>query len=601
MAESVAITRFRTLRNLRKIKQYRRLGNSEKRPIYALDTEATPEGIILLIADNKGNKLDFDKLTAENVLKFLFSTRYQDSWNLFWNISYDTRIILRLLGKDILRQPQRRSRLVFKAFGFTVSIIDNKSLTITKGKNSASFYDIMQFYPEKKLAEAYQKHIGKLDKKYLDMKSQRESFSKEYYRKNRKQIREYCIKDCILTKELSEHWIELFFEAFGFYASRWLSSGYLAEKILIKNNIVIPLLDETPEDVNEIATNSTFGGRIELVTRGFVSNVYLYDIKSAYPFALSQIPQITKGTWFQSTRLNKNSLLGFFKIRCNIPKTKHISPFPFHSKNGKTVYANGQFITFVTLAEIKACEDSSWYDILDSWQYIDDNPEYPYKEFIELLYQKRQKLKQEKNSLELPFKVILNSIYGKTGQGERINSRMGNMLNPIIFSTINGMCRAQIYKFIIDNKIERIVCMIYTDAITTTENLNLQSEKIGNFSLDVEGEAYLLQNGFYRIGEKFRNRGLAKIGKDAISELEPFVDKDGKVKYTFEQNKVGTLRENLNRGTFENIGKFTKITRDFNINADRGRFWIGKLTDVRKKETNYSVPFSFPEFDPDRI
>lgn len=110
----------------------------------------------------------------------------------------------------------------------------------------------------------------------------------------------------------------------------------------------------------------------------------------------------------------------------------------------------------------------------------------------------------------------------------------------------------------------------------------------------------LLQNGFYRVGDKFRNRGLAKIGKDQYQRLNPLWIKTARSN-TLEQNKVGTLRENLNRGTFENIGKFTKITRDFNINADRGRFWIGKLTDVRKNETNYSVPFSFPEFDPDRI
>ena len=117
----------------------------------------------------------------------------------------------------------------------------------------------------------------------------------------------------------------------------------------------------------------------------------------------------------------------------------------------------------------------------------------------------------------------------------------------------------------------------------------------------MKGDAYLLQNGFYKVGEKFRIKGLAKIGKDTISEIEPFVDKDGKIKYTFEQTKVGTLRENLNRGTFDNIGKFTKVTKTLDINADRGRFWIGRLTDVRKKETNYSVPFSFPEFDPDKI
>jgi hypothetical protein len=28
---------------------------------------------------------------------------------------------------------------------------------------------------------------------------------------------------------------------------------------------------------------------------------------------------------------------------------------------------------------------------------------------------------------------------------------------------------------------------------------------------------------------------------------------------------------------------------------------LGKLTDVRKKETSYSTPFSFPEFDPHKI
>jgi hypothetical protein len=602
LAESIPITKHRTLKNLQKRRQNRDSGESKFREIHGIDTEATPDGEILLIADENGNYLDFDELTAENILDFLFSKRYETTWNFFWNISYDTRIILRLLGKNILRQPQRKSRLIFKAFGYTASIIEKKSLTIMKGKHSVNFYDISQFYPDKetrKLAEAYEKCIGKLDQEYLDMKPKRSNFSKEYYRKNRKEIRNYCITDCILTKELAEHWIALVHKAFGLYVARWLSSGYVAEKILIKYGIVIPKLDETPEAVNEIATNATFGSRIELVRRGFIPNVYQYDIRSAYPFAFSNLPEITKGKWIQSKKLHKNALLGFFKIRCNIPKTKHISPFPFLAST-KLLFPNGKFDTFVTLAELRACENSLWYEILDSWQYFDDSPIYPYKEFIQSMYDKRQKLKDEKNPLELPFKIILNSIYGKTGQGERANVRMGNLLNPIIFSTINGMCRAQIYKFIIDNNIERDVCMIYTDAITTTRNLNLNSKKLGDFSLDGQGEAYLLQNGFYRIGDKFRNKGFANIGNDTIENLEPF-EEDGKIKYTFEMTKVGTLKQNLLSGSFDNIGKFTKVTRDLDLNADRGRFWIGQLTDVRKKETNYSTPFSFPEFDASKL
>ncbi len=600
MGESEPITVHRTLRTLRRRRQNRNLAQSDLLETHATDTEATPEGEILLIADNEGNYLDFEKLTAENLLNFLFHKRYHGAWNFFWNISYDTRIILRLLGENVLRQPQRRSRLIFKAFGFTVSIIEKKSLTIMKGNKSVNFYDICQFYPETKiLSDAYQKNIRKLDSDYLEMKDKRSSFSKEYYRKNRKQVRQYCIKDCIITRELADNWIALFFHAFKFYPKRWLSSGYLAEKILIKHGIKIPKLGDTPEAVNELATNSTFGSRIELVRRGYIPQVYLYDIRSAYPFALSQIPDFTKGKWVQSKILHKKALLGFFKIRCDIPITKHISPFPFLPTT-KLVFPKGRFITFVTLAELKACEDSSWYEILDSWQYLDNNPEYIYKDFVNSMYDQRQKLKDENNPLESPFKIILNSFYGKTGQGEKGNIGMGNLLNPIIFSTINGMCRAQIYKFIMDNEIERDVCMIYTDSITTTRNLNLESKKLGDFSLDAQGEAYLLQNGFYRVGKKFRNKGFAKIGNNEIENLEPF-EEDGKIKYTFEQKKVGTLKANLKRGTFDNIGKFSKVTRDLDINADRGRFWLGKLTDVRKKETNYSTPFSFPEFDPKKI
>lgn len=45
-----------------------------------------------------------------------------------------------------------------------------------------------------------------------------------------------------------------------------------------------------------------------------------------------------------------------------------------------------------------------------------------------------------------------------------------------------------------------------THTITTTEHLASLSEDV-DFFIDAEGEAYLLQNGFY-IGEKLRNKDL---------------------------------------------------------------------------------------------
>jgi len=75
---------------------------------------------------------------------------------------------------------------------------------------------------------------------------------------------------------------------------------------------------------------------------------------------------LSKEKWIKRKLVHPNAKLGFFKIKANIPETKHIAPFPFEVR-GKIVYPVGEFITFVTLAELQSCEDSSWYEILDSW------------------------------------------------------------------------------------------------------------------------------------------------------------------------------------------------------------------------------------------
>ena len=600
MAESIPISKFKTLDKLRKTRQFRRKAQSDRRKIYALDTEATPQGDMLLLADNDGHKLDLVDLNLESILKFLFHKRYETAWCFFWNLSYDARIFLRivlpLISKNALLKFYRTGRC--KILGYSIQYIEKKKLTIRKGHHSVNFYDIQQFYFQKTLSDAYQSNIGKLSKQYLEMKTKRENFSKEYYRKNRRQVRKYCIQDCIYTKDLSEHWIDLFYEAFGFYPSHWISSGYLAEKVLINNGVDIPTFEQIPEQVQELAWNSYIGGRIELVIRGHVDYACTYDINSAYPYSFTQIPELTKGKWIQSKKILKNSLVGFFKIKCNIP-FKHLSPFPFVVKN-KVVFPIGEFITFATLAELKACDDSSWYAIIDSWQYVDAKPIYPYKENIQKWYNYRHELKRKGNPLEQPFKVILNSIYGKTGQ--RVNGKIGNIFNPVIVSTITGISRAMLYRFITEHGIEKDVVMMYTDSITCTRKLDVNSDKLGEFSLDFEGSIYALQSGFYAKNDKWiKSRGIGQIGDDTILHKDTFVDSKGRIKYSFDKIRVGTIKRNILRGTLEKIGKFENQTRELNLNADRGRLWIGRLTDVRLKERNVSTPFNLNIFDYTKI
>jgi len=600
LAESIALSKFKTLKDLRKIHQFRRKAQSERRKIYTLDSEATPQGDMLLLADNEGNSLKFDKITPENVLKFLFHKRYETAWCFFWNLHYDARIILRMLLKELSEKQLMKFYRTFrlKAYGFSIHYLEKKKLVIRKGHHSVNFFDIAQFYFEKGLANTYEKNIKKLPRQYLEMKSKREIFSINYYKRHKKQIRKYCIQDCIYTKELSEHWIDMFKEAFEFYPSHWISSGYLAEKVLINNDIFIPKFDEIPEAVQEIAWNSYIGGRIELVERGYTDYACIIDLNSAYPYAFSTIPDLTKGKWIQSKRIEKNALVGFFKIKCNIPNTKHICPFPFVVKS-KVVYPVGEFITFVTLAELQACENPCWYEILDSWQFCEAKPYYPYRKIINEWYDFRQELKRKGNPLEQPFKVILNSIYGKTGQ--RVNGRIGNIFNPALASTITGISRSLLYDFIIKNGIEKDVVMMHTDSICCKKKLDVNSKKLGEFSLDFEGSVYALQSGFYSKNGKWKSRGIGQLGDDTILHKDTFVDEKGRIKYSFDKVRVGTIKRNILEGTIDKIGRFEKQTKNLNINADRGRMWWGRLTDVRKKEHNVSTPFDLSVFEYSKI
>ena len=597
MAESIPITQVKNLGRLFvKVPQNRDKAKSDLRPIYALDTE-TYQGNIFLIADSDGNYIDTFKtgISIESVLKFLTRKRLETSWNFFYNLGYDASVILKLLGK-VLNNYKKTRKLRFKYENYTLTYYPKKVLKIQKNHHSWNFYDIAQYFSYKNLAKAYQENIGSLPENYQEFKSKRSGFSPTFYKVNKNQIRKYCINDCKFTKELSEHWIELFHEAFGFYPARWISSGYLAEKVLINNEIDIPKFDKFPYELQEFAYRCYFGGRFEILERGFIGKAYLYDINSAYPFAFASIPDITKGKWIKRKTIHSKALLGFFKIEANLPDSKHIPPFPFRRDNlAKTlVFPTGSFVTYCTLDEIKSCENPSWHKILESWQYLDEKPVYPYKKFIQKFYNKRLELKEQNNPLELPIKIILNAIYGKTGQ--RNGQKIGNLFNPIIFSTITGKTRSQLYRFCVERNLEKDVISFATDSICTTKKINLQTKKLGEFSLDKKGtDVYYLQNGIYRFSKIWKKRGIGNIGSKEIEHLDTF-ERGGKLYYKFEVNRVSQLRSSILQNQISEVGKFKVQVREVDLNADSKRFWLGSLLKVDTC-SNSSMPLSCNHFE----
>jgi hypothetical protein len=393
-----------------------------------------------------------------------------------------------------------------------------------------------------------------------------------------------------MAKHLAEKWIDLFYTAAGFYPAKWYSAGYLAEKFLINNGMCFPAFHSIPYAVQDMAYRSSVGGRFEMLTRGFIGHANLYDINSAYPHKIANLPDLAEGRWLARRSVLPDAKLGFFEVEANISDTKRVPLFPFKA-NGVVMFPSGRFRTYVTLAELLACESDAYYKIRSSWQFVPDNPDhYPYKDFVESLYEKRLALKQRGDPLQLPLKVVMNSFYGKTGQ--KVNRVIGNLFNPSIFASITGSTRAQLYRFVIDNGLENDVVAFATDSVCTTKNLGLTSDRLGEFSLDKTGDdIYYLQNGIYRFNGKWKLRGVGSIGGRTVEHVDT-IEKDGRLYLVLTPIRNASLRECIIQGRIQDIGKIRPTRRLIDLDADRKRFWLGSLKSIDDEISNNSVPLS---------
>ncbi|NMJ87181.1 MAG: hypothetical protein EX285_05005 [Thaumarchaeota archaeon] len=347
-----------------------------------------------LICNSDGDYLD--KITPDNLIKFLFNKNNELTNNFFYNLSFDGEVIIKIIFGKYLRYVPKglrgkikvdRIKMKFEYKGYKIRYIPEKMLSISKGTHTASFYDAFHFWKQS-LISAYEEHIGKIPDKQKGFKKKRILFSPRYYNRHKKLLREYSVNDCIYAKELMEKRDESFFKLLNFRIRKWISPAYLAEKALIKKNVQLPLFASLAYSQQEFIYACSFGGRFEMCKRGFVGSAWVYDINSAYPEAMRNLPDFSDGYWVQDKKIHPLAAVGFYEIEANIPDDIYIAPFPFMIK-GKLIFPTGRFITRVTLPELKACRNPKWYKILSSEQFIPNTDHKPLKKIIEKFYAER--------------------------------------------------------------------------------------------------------------------------------------------------------------------------------------------------------------------
>jgi len=146
-----------------------------------------------------------------------------------------------------------------------------------------------------------------------------------------------------------------------------------------------------------------------------------------------------------------------------------------------------------------------------------------------------------------------------------------------------------------EHNIEKDMVFFATDSICTTKKLDVNSTKLGDFSFDNEAsDVFVLQNGFYRFSGKWKQRGLGKLGTKEIEHLD--TEKDGKLYYRFNILRSNRLRSSILQNRVKDIGKIKPETREFNLNADIKRFWLGRIESMDDEIMNESMSISMNYF-----
>ena len=259
------------------------------------------------------------------------------------------------------------------------------------------------------------------------------------------------------------------FQSLGIHLrpGEWYGPGQAAQAWLKTRAITGERLEEiTPPGALDAARESYFGGWFEIMAHGPVPGVtYEYDINSAYPYIISQLPCLKHGRWKQTRNAPATRSAGT-TLSLVYAHVKGSDPYigaMLHRDQKGNISRPHQTEGWYWLHEITAAKAAGIIDsyrIQRAWTYTPCNCPAPLREVADI-YKLRQEV-GKKTPLGIACKLVPNSLYGKFAQS--IGSpKYGN---PIYASLITAGCRTMILNAIATHpRGTKDVYMVATDGV----------------------------------------------------------------------------------------------------------------------------------------
>lgn len=365
----------------------------------AFDTE-TEKGKAFLITTESAS---YEIFSFEDAMRVLFSLG--DRFTTF-NLDYDATALLAYLPRKLLKVLHVQKKIQYK--GYSIEYLSKKVLIISKAPDARLIvFDIYPFF-QTSLAKAGQLYAPRAYRKKRMAKSLKSAFTRKYYHQHRKQVDVYAQGDAKLTQYLTDKLVAAIANI-GLETDLLYSPGFIAKRYFINKGISFGYL---PWKFKQFVADAYFGAYIQCAKRGYFKTAHESDLKSAYPWAMSQLPDFRTAEYYLSKTVRERYY--FIKAKVSM-KNSEFYLLPFRKKGHPVLYPkyDGQVATMTCfeyeyLRKNKLCTQLEVISVLN----IRASDSKPYADFVQELFD----LRKIGGFESLVYKLILNSGYGITAE-----------------------------------------------------------------------------------------------------------------------------------------------------------------------------------------
>lgn len=454
----------------------------------------------VLFGNSKGFRIESSELSTEECLQLMLQTEreFPLAIHVGFAFTYDVEMILKDVPMGYMRDLKKHGytwwrgyRIEFrKGKWFQVSIKTDSEHVVCK------IWDIWSFFSTSFVVALEEYLGGSAEVDFIaDNKKKRKLFEYsempliiEYWQSELRQM-------VLLMNTLRQR----LFDA-DMRITRWHGPGAIATYEMTKRGVKASMAT-IPDAVAEASRFAYAGGRFELFKVGYHHDTaHSYDIRSAYPSAIRDLPNLTTGTWEFIENPKEIADFGVYNIKFAHPKIMVTRPMPFYyrDRNSAVHFPNVVEGWYWSPEAKLALSFGNEAEIVSGWVYSDSG-ERPFS-WIEDTYNLRAEWKRNGNPSQIALKLLMNSMYGKFAQRVGFKGKDSPTWHQLEWAGyITSHCRARLFHAMMQAHTKGALIAVETDGIFTSEPLDFLNvgPNLGEWEHETYDSLIYLQSGFY--------------------------------------------------------------------------------------------------------